>query len=121
MMKGVAIPYVIALILGVVVIGILGYWFVSYGGSAIGTGTQAECDASDFNYCKGFVKTWDTKCGEPNCGEISPAKCGNTIKEEEEQCDPPGSTEIKDIKGVGKCTYNCGDNCKVVSISCKPP
>lgn len=44
-MKAVAIPYVIALVLGVIVIGLLGYWFVSQGGKAISTGTKAECDS----------------------------------------------------------------------------
>ena len=53
MQKAVAIPYVIALILGVVIIGILGYWFVSQGGKTVGVGVKAECDAKyQFNsYC----------------------------------------------------------------------
>ena len=44
-MKAVAIPYVIALILGVVVVALIGYWFVSQGGKTIGAGKQAECDS----------------------------------------------------------------------------
>ena len=45
MKKAVAIPYVIALILGIAVIGLIGYWFISQGGKTIATGLQAECDS----------------------------------------------------------------------------
>ena len=45
MKKAVAIPYVIALILGVVVVALMGYWFVAQGGKTISAGTQAECDS----------------------------------------------------------------------------
>lgn len=44
-MKAVAIPYVIALILGIVVVGVIGYWFISQGGKTVGSGTTVECDA----------------------------------------------------------------------------
>lgn len=44
-MRAVAIPYVIALILGVIVVGIIGYWFVVQGGKTVGVGATAECDA----------------------------------------------------------------------------
>ncbi len=45
MKKAVAIPYVIALILGVIVVGILGYWFIAQGGKTIGKGKGSECDS----------------------------------------------------------------------------
>lgn len=43
-MKAVAIPYIIALVLGIFVVGLLGYWFISQGGKTIVTGSTAECD-----------------------------------------------------------------------------
>ena len=42
-MRAVAVPYIIALVLGVAVIGLVGYWFISQGGKAVSTGTSAEC------------------------------------------------------------------------------
>ena len=44
-MKAVAISYVIALILGVVVVALVGYWFVAQGGKTVGAGRTAECDS----------------------------------------------------------------------------
>lgn len=51
-MRAVAIPYVIALILGVVVVSLIGYWFVAQGGKTVGAGTKAECDAKIQIYCQ---------------------------------------------------------------------
>lgn len=51
-MKAVAIPYVIALVLGVIIIGVIGYWFVSQGGKTVGVGSKAECDAKQSQYCQ---------------------------------------------------------------------
>lgn len=53
-MKAVAIPYVIALVLGVVVIGLLGYWFVNQSSKTIGIGSKTECDVQRFNFCQGW-------------------------------------------------------------------
>ena len=50
-MRGVAIPYIIALIIGVIVIAVLGYWFISSGGKGSNIGTEAECTARKTEYC----------------------------------------------------------------------
>lgn len=50
-MKAVAVPYVIALILGVIAIGLLGYWFISQGGKTVSTGENTECKGKQFTYC----------------------------------------------------------------------
>jgi len=50
-MKAVAVPYVIALILGVIAIGLLGYWFISQGGRTVAAGERSECDGKQFTYC----------------------------------------------------------------------
>ncbi|MBI1978652.1 MAG: hypothetical protein HYS62_01160 [Candidatus Aenigmarchaeota archaeon] len=108
MKKAVAIPYVIALILGIIVVGILGYWFVSQGGKTIGSGSAAECETLKFNYCKGFVQ-WDTKCGVIAPGITECNSCGNGKIDTPlgEECDPPNS-----IKDEGDCFYICQDSCK---------
>ncbi|MBI2005325.1 MAG: hypothetical protein HYS80_01010 [Candidatus Aenigmarchaeota archaeon] len=50
-MKAVAIPYVIALIIGVVVVAVLAYWFISSAGKGSSIGTEAECTARKVEYC----------------------------------------------------------------------
>ncbi len=50
-MKAVAVPYVIALVLGIIVIGLVGYWFVAQSGKTVGAGTKAECQSKVFSYC----------------------------------------------------------------------
>ena len=74
-MKAVAIPYIIAILLGVAVIGLIGYWLISQGGKAVSTGTSAECQAKQFSYCVQWQNN-DKDCmknqpqditGTPNC------------------------------------------------------
>src|SRR3989344_3883831 len=99
-MKAVAIPYIIALILGVIIIGLLGYWLVSQGSKTISTGEQTECTAKQSNYCNvyqvsgfkiepgGF--TW-TNCQKPtadSCKSVLGISCGNGRVEADEECDP---------------------------------
>lgn len=118
MEKAVAVPYVIALILGVVVVGIVGYWFVSQGGKAVGAGTKAECDGKTQNYCQfwknnfrfdlanrptGF--SWGSSCPEPersNCVALLGCKFGGDICGAGEICfDPFGKI----------CTTSCLISC----------
>ena len=51
MTKAVAIPYVIALVLGVVIIGLLAYWFITQSGETTETGSKIECDSKIASYC----------------------------------------------------------------------
>ena len=61
MKKAVAIPYVIALILGVIVIGILAYWLINQSSKSSTGGFQAECQAKLFSFCN----QWLIKGGKP--------------------------------------------------------
>lgn len=85
MRKAIAIPYVIALILGVVIIALVGYWIASQGGKSVGTGYTAQCYGKQVSFCtywrnsafnvepKGF--TWDANCGEPKLIGFPEGKC----------------------------------------------
>ncbi len=78
-MKGVAIPYVIALVLGVIIIGLIGYWLIFQGGKTIIVGNKAECDTMAFNYCNGFTSNFDeTKCPGLKPEKDSTGKCIET-------------------------------------------
>mgnify|MGYP001579780828 CR=1 FL=1 len=59
-MKAVAIPYVIALIFGVIVISILAYWIINQSGKTSAAGSSAECQAKAFSYCV----QWQVKGGD---------------------------------------------------------
>ena len=45
------VPYIIALIIGVVVVAVLAYWFISSGGKGVTIGKEAECTARKAEYC----------------------------------------------------------------------
>lgn len=61
-MKGIAIPYVIALILGIIVVGVIGYWFFVLGGQGGGAGLETMCRAKAISYCTG----WNLNGYDPN-------------------------------------------------------
>jgi len=45
------VPYIIALIIGVIVVVVLAYWLVSAGGKGSNIGKEAECTARKVEYC----------------------------------------------------------------------
>lgn len=45
------VPYIIALIIGVIVVAVLAYWFISSGGKGASVGKEAECTARKVEYC----------------------------------------------------------------------
>lgn len=53
--KGVAIPYIIALILGIIVLGMVAYWFITtYGLGWLGF-NEAFCRAQLSKYCEDLI------------------------------------------------------------------
>lgn len=52
MRKGaIPIEYIIAIILGIIVVGVLGYWFFVLGGRLPGQATETWCRARENQYC----------------------------------------------------------------------
>lgn len=51
--KGVAIPYIIALILGLAVVAVLGYWFFFLSGRLAGS-EGIECESKLVSYCQAW-------------------------------------------------------------------
>jgi len=94
MRKAVAIPYVIALILGVIVIGILGYWFFTQGGKTIGAGVRVECQGKLFSYCVSWQAAGIDN--PPDVGKFDWTNCEDvkTIAKDVEYCKKLG-VEIK--------------------------
>lgn len=50
--KGIAVYYIIAIILGVIVIGVIGYWFFTVASRGGGTQATIDCDALKVAFCQ---------------------------------------------------------------------
>lgn len=88
--KGVAIPYIIAIIFGVVVLAIIGYWFFVMGGKFGMTTTSTECSTMKVSYCQEsyslgwsdtLIAKWDNNCG------ANPATGATEVIKKSERCD----------------------------------
>jgi hypothetical protein len=55
-MKAVAIPYIIALILGIVVVGVIGYWLFVVGGTGPGQASVTQCNAKKTTWCADWAR-----------------------------------------------------------------
>lgn len=69
MKKGVAVPYIVALLLAVGVIGLVGYWFVASGGKFGSSATEQDCRTKLSEWCAVWGSTngygTDTVTGDP--------------------------------------------------------
>lgn len=93
MKKAVAIPYVIALIMGVIAIGILAYWLINQSGKATSTGTSAECQAKLFSFCNQWLVRGGEKDDKPAPGSFDWGNC--PAKESANDCKTIG-IEVKE-------------------------
>jgi len=57
MKKGIAIPYIIALILGIAVVALIGYWFFVLGGRIPGQATLTSCQSKEVAWCGEWART----------------------------------------------------------------
>lgn len=82
MRKGIAVPYIIALILGIVVVALLGYWFFVLGGTFTGKASLTECQTKLSQYCAelsaaGYPSGYTAFTGAcPATGVSAPECCG---------------------------------------------
>ncbi|MBI4010456.1 MAG: hypothetical protein HY361_04715 [Candidatus Aenigmarchaeota archaeon] len=49
------VPHIIAIVLGIVVIALIGYWFFSSGGQFSGTAAETTCRGKLFQYCASWT------------------------------------------------------------------
>ncbi|MDI6798880.1 MAG: hypothetical protein QMD12_02705 [Candidatus Aenigmarchaeota archaeon] len=117
MKKGaVPIPYIIGLILGIIIVGLLGYWFFVLGGRLPGVITEQECNKRKTEYCTKW-SVWgyaeDRKPGggwndyAPGCKEIG--------------IDVPDKTEcIRLFVGLKPIGELCEANGECASGFCNP-
>lgn len=95
------VPYIIALIIGVVVVAVLAYWFVSSGGKGSTVGKEAECTARKAEFCATQTsEVWNKMvniCGDKKFG----------IRTETD-------------KGVTRTINECFEFCKTIIPTWKP-
>ncbi len=94
MAKGVAVPYIIALILGIVVIALLGYWFFVLGGSVGGQSTTQQCNTKVTTWCQ----LWSLNGFNPNSPPTPPGTNCNTNGN---PCDPKDTTSWWNAFAIG--------------------
>lgn len=91
--KGVAIPYIIALVLGLAVVAVLGYWFFVLSGRLTGAEATTPCDAKQIPYCQ----AWQQRCYDEDdkpapiglggeCGEPNKDRCLELVGAEPAHC-----------------------------------
>lgn len=135
-MRGVAVPYIIALILGVAVIRLVGYWFTASGGKFSGQSAKTICDNKFLQWCittgrslASFIAS-NTECS----GLVSYQQCDNLIGGSSggptqcggqgQQCCPPGnrcSNSQLSCNNNGICQPTVSPSCKQEGIQCIDP
>ena len=80
MSKGIAVPYIIALILGIVVVALIGYWFFAIGSVIPGQQTISNCNIKMQQFCTEWSRTnfagnepaggWDSYPGAEGCRSL---------------------------------------------------
>ena len=115
MNKGVAIPYIIAVLLGIAVIGIIGYWFFFLGGSLGGEISAQDCSRKLVTYCsiwlgQGYgtspaVGPWGEYA--VGCSKLDPLKFAN-----------PSDSTCNGVLGRGETTGGAGGS--VEGTDCNP-
>jgi len=122
MMRAVAVPYIIALILGVAVIGLVGYWFVTTGGKFGGQSAKTICDNKFLQWCitqgggkfTDFVKS-NTECtglgSYTDCSEFGSSGGGTGSPQQ-----PPQTECIPNGQQCGLTSLPC---CNSPPFSCK--
>ncbi len=87
--KAVAVPYIIALVLGIAVLGLVGYWLFFSGGKFGGEALSVQCNSQKLIFCQGGG--WKSECGtqptSAECTQLVGISGGGSVMTE------PSSTE----------------------------
>ncbi len=123
MKKAVAVPYIIALILGVSVIGLVGYWFASSGGKFAGQSAITICENKFLQFCIGksgdeAYSTFTSQTEECKSIPSSYEKCSNLVGSSPATVPPSPARPAPDQPSSGSV---CGDreqDCRGNSLDC---
>ncbi len=112
MRKGaVPVPYIIALLLGIAVVAILGYWFFVLGGQLGGEVSQQSCTSKASIYCttwqaNGYATTEDD---DPNVGGLIGVKWFSKTTETADTAYAPkcSAFNILNERSINTLTTSC--------------
>ncbi|MBI2547558.1 MAG: hypothetical protein HYW23_03880 [Candidatus Aenigmarchaeota archaeon] len=90
MKKAVAVPYIIAIVLGIVVIGLIGYWLFFSGGILGTNASETRCNSDVLNFCNTMLS-------------------GQTATKDWKQTDS--------CKGVGKYASLSASDCRALGVN----
>jgi len=97
------VPHIIAIVLGIIVLALLGYWFFTTGGTFSGTASEAECRGKFLQYCISWSAV-NFKGDERPGGEFFTTKkdCGPHKSKLAPQGDETACRQLLGISGGGK-------------------
>jgi len=119
----VPVPYIIALILGIIVVGLLAYWFFILGGKIPGITTEQQCASLKQQYCSQWQNTdFEILPGEDGCttesdcwDQFAPECRGAGIYQ-------PSELECRELLGLRKARgASCTEDLECLSNSCDIP
>ncbi len=116
--KGIAIPYIIALILGIIVVGVIGYWFFATTGTGGGSAAVANCNAKKLQWCNEWTKTGFQTSPSGTLGTWDAHASGCTAL----GVGDPSETSCRSLTGqLLKAGATCTSNSQCESASCRIP
>jgi hypothetical protein len=97
MKKAVAIPYIVAILFGVVVIGLIGYWIFKTVSQGTGSGDLADCQTKELNYCSSWSNSGFDESRRPSSvfGGWDSKKCNSVLGISGD--DPPSEPTCRSI------------------------
>ena len=116
MNKGqIPVPYIIALLLGIAVVAILGYWFFVLGGKIPGQATESWCKIKENTWCSEYSATdYSTEPTGGEWGDYAPGCVAiGFTKPDETAC----RTLLVGLKHLGE---SCTEDDECISGLCDP-
>jgi len=109
---GVPVPYIVAIVLGIAVIGLIGYWLFYSSGKLGGSLAGAECSAKQVEWCsRGYDKdqsqdwaTFAKVCVDNKISLNPPTNCDEILSRKKD-CSTLSTTECTSVAG---CRINTG-------------
>lgn len=100
MKKGIAVPYIIAILLGVGVIGLVGYWLFVSGGQFGGASAKEACNRNLALWCSqwannGYTAVWITTA-DANSFNVKYPECPGSITDKA----TPTGTDVNNAKAA---------------------
>ncbi|MBI2084100.1 MAG: hypothetical protein HYT70_00595 [Candidatus Aenigmarchaeota archaeon] len=119
MRKGIAVPYIIAILLGIAVIGLIGYWLFVSGGRIGISSAELQCNNQVIRYCDQQARATPAGSTPDLNGWIETAECKTAFPDRKYQA--LSADECADLgvsTGLKAAGASCAANSECASGSC---